>query len=609
MVKKELGMKVLGAVMSASMMLSSICAPVMAAETETAPDTAVETVVTEETAETQDEAAAPGENAEAEDQVQEDQAEAETQKETVPEKDTGENKKAADEETTQENAQETAAEEESDEEEIVVQTEDVELEEGKEAAEAVNIPVPNPTPDNGTFMGLETIPSYAIFSNPKAIDLKQSSGEKYYEMIVGSIETATVKDSNGNEAGVIDLDPYAAGIGTMDGKELKKTNIKRITSANMAKTLYYGTYDTGWIDSLLKSRGFSSSQIKNMRKVLMTYALSYYAKSNNLLYNSQFADYIDAVDDFGYNAFWKCSSPSLREDVKKFINKMNSSSAPKGYTAYIVYPGSDKNVNGVSAYAYIVKDRPQVAVTKVSLDKTNASMKKGNTVTLKASVAPSNATNKALKWESSNTKVATVSQTGAVKAVGAGKAVITCTSKTNSSAKATCQVTVTAPVQKITLNKTSASVNKGGKLTLKQTVVPSDASNKAVVWKSSNTKVATVSQTGVVTAVAKGTATITCTSKENAKISASCKVTVKIPVTGVKLNKTSASVKKGSTITLTATVSPASASNKAVTWTSNNTKIATVSAGKVKGIKAGKAVITCTTKDGKKIAKCTITVK
>ena len=114
------------------------------------------------------------------------------------------------------------------------------------------------------------------------------------------------------------------------------------------------------------------------------------------------------------------------------------------------------------------------------------------------------------------------------KAVGA--ATITCTAKDGSGKKATCKITVKAPVvkvSKVTLNKTSASMIKGDNLTLKATVTPTNATNKAVVWKSSNTKVATVSSTGKVTAKAAGTVAITCTAKDGSGKKATCRITVR----------------------------------------------------------------------------------
>ena len=167
-------------------------------------------------------------------------------------------------------------------------------------------------------------------------------------------------------------------------------------------------------------------------------------------------------------------------------------------------------------------------------------------------------------------------------------------------------------VKSVRLSKNSASLEKGKTLTLRAIVTPSNATNKKVVWKSNNTKVATVDSKGIVKCVKKGKATITVTTKDGNK-KATCAVTVTNPVVkvkGVKLNKKTASVKKGKTITLKATISPSNATNKNMTWTTSNKKIATVSAkGVVKGVKKGKTIITVTTKDGKKKAACKVTVR
>ena len=203
---------------------------------------------------------------------------------------------------------------------------------------------------------------------------------------------------------------------------------------------------------------------------------------------------------------------------------------------------------------------------------------------------------------------------GVVKGIAKGSATITCTAADGSKKYAKCTVTVKNPVKvtAVKLNKTSVSVVKGYTYTLTPTITPSNATNKKVTWKSSNTKVATVTSDGVVKGIAKGSATITCTSADGSKKTATCKVAVKNPVkvTGVKISKTSAAVAKGKSITLTATVSPSNATNKKVTWTSSNTKVATVtSAGVVKGVAKGTAVITVKTKDGSKTATCKVTVK
>ncbi|MBR3965573.1 MAG: Ig-like domain-containing protein [Clostridia bacterium] len=176
----------------------------------------------------------------------------------------------------------------------------------------------------------------------------------------------------------------------------------------------------------------------------------------------------------------------------------------------------------------------------------------------------------------------------------------------------TCYLNVGSnPVTGVSLNKTTASMTEGESLTLTATVVPENATNKNVTWSSSDTNVATVSASGVVTAKSVGTATITVKTADGSK-TATCVVTVKaktIAVTGVSLNKTSATMTEGETLTLTATVAPTNATNKNVTWTSSNTSIATVSAsGVVTAKSAGTATITVTTADGSKKATCVVTV-
>ena len=162
-------------------------------------------------------------------------------------------------------------------------------------------------------------------------------------------------------------------------------------------------------------------------------------------------------------------------------------------------------------------------------------------------------------------------------------------------------------------NKKSAGIKLSAKkLTLKQNAtkqlkatLDKNATDK-VTWSSSNKKVATVDKNGVVTAVKKGTVTITAKTSGGKK--ATCKVTVKVPATKVKLNKTKATVAKGRTLTLKATMTPSSSTDK-LTWTSSNKKVATGDKnGKVKALKKGAATITVKTTSGKKAA-CKITVK
>ncbi len=168
-------------------------------------------------------------------------------------------------------------------------------------------------------------------------------------------------------------------------------------------------------------------------------------------------------------------------------------------------------------------------------------------------------------------------------------------------------------VEGITLDKTTATVEEGATVTLTATVTPGNATDKTVTWSTSNEAIATVSG-GVVTGVKAGEVTITAKAGDK---SATCTVTVTakqstedpddpIVVTGITLDKTTATVKEGATVTLTATVTPENATDKTVTWSTSNEAIATVSGGVVTGVKAGE--VTITAKAGDKSATCTVTV-
>lgn len=166
-----------------------------------------------------------------------------------------------------------------------------------------------------------------------------------------------------------------------------------------------------------------------------------------------------------------------------------------------------------------------IPVTGVSMSEGVLSLFVGDSATLSVTFTPADATNKNVTWSSNKPEVANVDQTGKVTAVAAGSANITATTE-DGGFIATCTVTVTPiAVTGVTLNKGTLSLNVGGSETLTATVAPSNATNKTVYWKSSNTAVATVDANGKVTAVAVGTATITATTADQAK-TATCAVTV-----------------------------------------------------------------------------------
>ena len=259
----------------------------------------------------------------------------------------------------------------------------------------------------------------------------------------------------------------------------------------------------------------------------------------------------------------------------------------------------------------------QVNASSIALNMSSAEMTEGGVLQLVATVLPTNATNKTVTWESSNTSVATVNSNGLVTAHLPGTATITATTTDGTNLSATCSLLVKQNIiyaTSVSLNKSSATLTEGNTLQLTATVLPTNATDRTVTWKSSNTSVATVNSNGLVTAIIPGTATITATTNDGTNLSATCAVTVKqnvILATSISLNKSSATLTEGENLQLTATVLPNNATDRTVTWKSSNTSVASVNTnGLVTANSPGVVTITATTNDGTNLsATCSLIVK
>lgn len=266
---------------------------------------------------------------------------------------------------------------------------------------------------------------------------------------------------------------------------------------------------------------------------------------------------------------------------------------------------------------YTTDETGKIPTQAVVLNKTFVTLNPGKTEQLKITYLPDYATASigTVKWTSSNEAVVTVDAAGKLTAKTAGKAIITAI--TSDGNVMYCIVTVeNIKVSKITIaTTTSNKIATGKKVTLKATVTPSNAYNKGVTWKSSNTKVATVSSSGVVTTKKKmggKTVTITATAKDGSGKKASYKIYVKkgivkkVYISGVK------SVKAGKKLYLKGKTSASSGANRTLKWSSSNTKYAKVSSkGTVTTYKAGKkksVKITARAVDGSGKSK-TVTIK
>jgi len=234
---------------------------------------------------------------------------------------------------------------------------------------------------------------------------------------------------------------------------------------------------------------------------------------------------------------------------------------------------------------------------------TSTKLYKGDTLQLKGTIEKLDPETYTVIWSSSDEKVATVSDTGLVKAVGVGKCTIT--GKPINGEKGSFKVTVRKAPTSITLSQSKATLYIGDTLALKATLSPKGA--KAVfTWKSSNEKVATVNAKGVVKAVGVGKAYISVRTGNGVK--AGLVVNVRKAPKSVKLSQSRATLNAGKTLRLKATVTPTDAKT-GFTWRSSNKKVATVNEkGVVTAIAKGTAVITVQTENGLK-ASCKVTVK
>ncbi len=268
-----------------------------------------------------------------------------------------------------------------------------------------------------------------------------------------------------------------------------------------------------------------------------------------------------------------------------------------------------KAYNGLVAKCETTATTNIIPITDIKLSTDNVKLDVGDGYTIKATISPSNATSKNVRWASSNPSVATV-RGGVIIALKEGTTTITAT--TNNGKTATAKITVVKKIVEpysVSIDKKNMTISVGGKATMYASITPSNAQNKTITWTSSDKSVATVSN-GQVTGVKSGTATITATTFNGKSATATVTVTDKaVDVQSITLNQTSVSLSAGATVSLKVTYNPSNATNQSVTWSSSNTSVASVTtSGVVKANKGGTATITARTSNGK-TATCTVEVK
>ncbi len=287
-------------------------------------------------------------------------------------------------------------------------------------------------------------------------------------------------------------------------------------------------------------------------------------------------------------------------------------------TAYI----SAKDNTSIDTCKIIVINN-YVPVSSISLSKSSETISVGSTSKIIVNIEPSNASNKTAYYTSSNSSIATVDSAGNIKGIKLGTAYIsvnvenktelykvTVDNNTNNNNDNYSYNNQTVKLNSIAIPNT-LTVQEGNTGKLNVTYSPSNATNKKITWKSSNTGIVTVDGSGNVKGIKVGTATITATSSDGNHVATS-KITVTAvdkTLKGISLNKKELTLEIGNEETLSVNYNPSNAENKKVTWTSSNETIAIVDNGKVKAIKPGTAEIKAISEEGKKEATCKVTVK
>ncbi|MDF2865437.1 MAG: hypothetical protein K0R72_246 [Clostridia bacterium] len=263
--------------------------------------------------------------------------------------------------------------------------------------------------------------------------------------------------------------------------------------------------------------------------------------------------------------------------------------------------------NGYQSRSVVTVTSKTVPATGITIT-SNVNLKEGNVYYLTTSILPYNATDKTVKYYSSDTSVARVNSDGKITARDAGTTVIT--AETHNGYKAYCYVTVTEnSIQASGITVTSnLNLKVGYEYYLNASVSPYNATNKTIIYYSSDTGVARVDSSGKVTGVSKGVAVITLQTHNG--YTASCVITVTesvVSVTGITVN-TNLTLKIAERQYITATVSPYNATDKTVKYYSDDTNIASVNSnGRVTGINKGVTVVTAESQNGYK-AYCVVTV-
>lgn len=260
---------------------------------------------------------------------------------------------------------------------------------------------------------------------------------------------------------------------------------------------------------------------------------------------------------------------------------------------------------------YKIKAIGEIEATSITLDKTEISLKVGEAENLYVKIMPENTTDKSIKWESEDETIATVSPSGVVNALSVGSTIVTATC---GEVSASCKIVVSpVPASEITISSPNLTLTVGQTERLTATIIPENATSKALEWRSSDETIAAVDEYGLVSAHNAGNCQIIVKTRNESNLSATCDVIVIKPevlVSSISLSPSSVEGKEGEQIQITATIHPEDATNKTIVWSSSDESVATVDdTGLISLLKMGTAVITASATDDSGVsAECAVAV-
>lgn len=283
------------------------------------------------------------------------------------------------------------------------------------------------------------------------------------------------------------------------------------------------------------------------------------------------------------------------------VNNTGKIHANKEGKVNIIATSNDGNKKAIYTLTVNKDDKKEedIAVENITISKENIQINLGESIKIEYTILPATATNKIVKWCSSNNNIATINNQAILKSIAGGECTIT-TTTIDGNKTCSFNVIVIESVESIEILEQSSPLIEGSDIILKAKVLPRTATNRNFKWASQKEEIASIDQQGKVHGIKAGDAVITATT-EDGNIVSSYRLEVRpkeARVTGINMPISEGEIKEGEHLRVIAYPEPLYAENKNIIWTSSNPRIASIENGNITGVSVGKVIITATTEDG-----------